>query len=175
MTNLGKSIRIVALILFSLLVIEGCGGGNGHGGSGTPPPPPGPTLSSIVPSSVVAGASGLLVQANGTDFATSSTVQWNGSSLQTTFVSSTQLTALIPASDLASVGTAQVSISDHIAGVGNSGNLPFTIAAPLVESTWVRALNYTPKDIAWDAVHGKLLASMGTGDATNPNLPALVT
>ena len=169
MTNLGKSIRIVALILFSLLVIEGCGGGNGHGGSGTPPPPPGPTLSSIVPSSVVAGASGLLVQANGTDFATSSTVQWNGSSLQTTFVSSTQLTALIPASDLASVGTAQVSISDHIAGVGNSGNLPFTIAAPLVESTWVRALNYTPKDIAWDAVHGKLLASMGTGDATNPN------
>jgi len=169
MGNLDKSSRIVALTLFSLLVLGGCGGGNGNGGGGTPPPPPGPTLSSIVPSSAVAGASGLTVQANGTNFATSSTVQWNGSSLQTMFVSSTQLTALIPANDLAATGSAQVSISNHLAGVGNSGNLTFTIAAPLVESTWVRALNYIPKDIAWDAIHGKLLASMGSGDPTNPN------
>src|SRR5438309_10555687 len=43
MTNSGKSIRIVALILFSLLVIEGCCGGNGPGVSGTHPLHPGPT------------------------------------------------------------------------------------------------------------------------------------
>lgn len=169
MARLSMSLGRLALVLFPLLFLGGCGGGSGNGGGNNVPPPPSPTLLSIVPSSVVAGAPGLTIQANGANFTTSSTIQWNGSSLPTTFATGTQLTVTVPAIDLASAGTAQISISNNLAGVGNSGALTFTIAAPPAQTTWVRALNYTPKDIAWDAVHGKLLASIGSGDATNPN------
>ena len=87
--------------------------------------------------------------------------------MQTTFVSSTQLTAVVPSSDLANVGSVQVTVSEN--GVGNSGALTFTIAPQQPPVAWVRALNYSPQDIAWDPVHGDLIASLGSGDPANPN------
>ena len=169
MANLDRLSAGLAFILFLLSFFSGCGGGNTDGGGGNPPPPAAPTLRSIVPSSVVAGASGVTIQANGTNFRSSSTIQWNASSLQTTFVSSTQLTATVPAYDVANVGTAQVTVSNHQAGVADSGALTFTIASPPATSAWVRALNYSPKDITWDAVHGNLIASLGSDDGVSPN------
>jgi hypothetical protein len=122
-----------------------------------------------VPSSVIAGAPGVTIQANGTNFTSSSTIQWNASALQTTFVSSTQLTAGVPANDVASAGAAQVSVSNHQAGEADSRALTFTIASPPAASAWVRALNYSPKDITWDSVHGNLIASLGSDDRVSPN------
>jgi hypothetical protein len=40
---------------------------------------------------------------NGTGFISGSAVNWNGTALSTTFVSSSQLTATIPASDIANL------------------------------------------------------------------------
>src|SRR5207245_2933672 len=49
----------------------------------------------------------------------------------TTFVSATRLQASIPASDLATVGTAQVTVVTPSPGAGTSSPLPFTIKNPV--------------------------------------------
>lgn len=61
---------------------------------------PAPTLTSINPNSTTVGTkSDITLTATGTNFVSGSEVMWNGVELTTTFVSSTQLTAIIPASD----------------------------------------------------------------------------
>jgi hypothetical protein len=57
-------------------------------------------------------------------------VRWNGSNRATTFVSSTQLTAAISASDVASQGSRTVTVFNPTPGGGTSGNLTFTVGAP---------------------------------------------
>src|SRR5207247_8343876 len=61
---------------------------------------PVPTLSSISPTSATAGGAAFTLTATGTNFAITSVIRWNGISRITTFVSSTQLTATISASDI---------------------------------------------------------------------------
>jgi hypothetical protein len=64
----------------------------------------------------------------GTNFLSSSVVRWNGASRTTTYVSGTQLQAAIPASDIAALGTAQVSVFTPPPGGGTSGALTFSIS-----------------------------------------------
>ena len=54
-------------------------------------------------------------------------MNWNGSPRPTTFVSGTQLTAAITYADMASLGTATVSVSNSAT---SSNSLPFTMTAP---------------------------------------------
>src|SRR5262249_59521668 len=65
---------------------------------------PVPSLTSISPSSATAGGPGFTLTVNGSNFVSASVVQVNGANRTTTFVSSTQLTAAIPATDTASAG-----------------------------------------------------------------------
>src|SRR5205814_8516463 len=60
---------------------------------------PVPTTTSISPASTTAGSAQFTLTVNGTNFVSTSTVYWNGSPLTTTFVSSTQLTAIVPAAN----------------------------------------------------------------------------
>ncbi len=69
-----------------------------------------PSISALSPSSVFAGTSGFTLTVKGTGFGASSSVTWNGSGLATTYVSSTTLTAVIPASLVASAGTVSVQV-----------------------------------------------------------------
>ena len=73
----------------------------------SPPPNAVPTLSSISPSSSTAGGAAFTLTVNGSSFVNGATVRWNGADRTTTFVSATQLTAAIPASDIAATGTAR--------------------------------------------------------------------
>jgi len=59
----------------------------------------------INPSCAAPGSGNILITVNGAGFGTSSEVNWNGAALATTFVSGHQLTATIPAANLASAGT----------------------------------------------------------------------
>jgi hypothetical protein len=97
------------------------------GASGAPPPPaPAPaTLTALSPNSASAGGPAFTLNVNGTDFLSGATVRWNGANRTTTFVSSTQLSAAIPATDIATAGTAQVTALNPGASVSNA--LPFTI------------------------------------------------
>jgi len=91
---------------------------------------PSPTLVSLNPNSAFAGGAAFTLNLTGTNFVSTSTVLWNGSSRPTTFVSSTQLQAAIPASDIALVGAALVKVSNPAPGGGTSGASNFTIAPP---------------------------------------------
>jgi endonuclease G, mitochondrial len=63
----------------------------------------------------------------GNYFVSSSVVQWNGAPLVTTYVSSTILRAAVPASLVASIGTANVSVYTQPPLGGTSSSLAFNI------------------------------------------------
>ena len=75
----------------------------------------------------MAGGSALTLTVNGSKFLASSVVRWNGASRPTTFVSATQLQASIGAGDIATAGTANVTVFTPAPGGGASTALPFTI------------------------------------------------
>jgi hypothetical protein len=64
----------------------------------------------LVPASAAPGSGAFTLTVNGSGFAPTAVVSWNGSLRQTTVFSSTRLQASIPASDIASVGTARVQV-----------------------------------------------------------------
>ncbi len=88
---------------------------------------PAPALTSLSPSNVANGSGAFSLLVNGSSFASSSTVLWNGSSRTTTFVSSTQLQAAITAADVAMPGTATVTVTTPAPGGGVSSGLTFTV------------------------------------------------
>jgi len=91
---------------------------------------PAPTLTSLSPNTATAGGAAFTLTATGTNFVAASVVQWNGTARTTTFVSSTQLQAAITAADIATAGTAAVTVFTPAPGGGTSTPSTFTIAAP---------------------------------------------
>ncbi len=88
---------------------------------------PVPTLSSLSPSSAVQTSGGFTLTVVGNGFVPGAIVKWNGQDRTTSYLSTTQLTASIPPSDLVNVGTAQVNVFNPPPGGGTSGPLTFTI------------------------------------------------
>ena len=89
--------------------------------------PPAPVISSLSPTSVSAGGSGFMLTVNGSNFDNAATVEWNGASLATSFVSATQLTAAVTANLIANPGTATVTVVDNSQ---TSNGATFTINPP---------------------------------------------
>ncbi len=106
---------------------------------------PVPVLSGLSPTSAVAGGGAFTLTVNGTSFINGAAVRWNGNNRQTTFLSSTQLTAQIPASDLLIAGTASITVFHPAPGGGTSNAISFQIAAiaptPTLTSLNPSALN----------------------------------
>src|SRR5438477_2437243 len=88
-----------------------------------------PTTTSISPTCITAGSADFTLTVNGTKFVSTSTVNWNGAPLATTFVSSTQLTATVPASLVATAGTASITVVNPAPGGGTSNVQTCTISA----------------------------------------------
>jgi hypothetical protein len=103
----------------------------------SPPPSlptnPAPTLTSISPNTVTFNGQGFSLTVNGTGFTSSSLVQFAGNDRATNFVSSTQLVASIPASDIAQFSIAiqtnpvTITVRNPSPGGGISNSLPLTI------------------------------------------------
>jgi hypothetical protein len=96
---------------------------------------PVPTIVALSPSTITAGSQNFILAISGTNFISglngNSVALWNGSARSTTFNSSTQqLDVVILASDVATSGTAQVTVKNPAPGGGTSAPLSFTIAAP---------------------------------------------
>src|SRR5262249_43996231 len=87
---------------------------------------PVPTIGSLSPASTAVGSAPFTLTVNGTNFVSSSVVQWNGSPRPTTFASATRLTASIAAADVAAVGTSQVTVFSPAPGGGTSASFTFT-------------------------------------------------
>jgi len=90
---------------------------------------PAPTVTTIFPTGVIAGSGGFTLTINGTNFISASVVNFNGAAKTTTFVSSTQVTALILAGDVASVGTPGVTVTNPTPGGGTSNAATFNISS----------------------------------------------
>jgi outer membrane protein assembly factor BamB len=77
-------------------------------------------VTSISPTSVAAGGPAFKLTVLGSGFSGSSSVQWNGSSRSTTYVSAKELLAQINAADITAAGSASVTVSSP--GFGNSSS-----------------------------------------------------
>ena len=89
---------------------------------------PTPVVTSISPTSALAGSGPLTLTVNGAGFAnveSSSVVQWNDIELTTDFVSTTQLTAAVPGTDTNVGGVFPVTV--FTPGVGTSPPVNFTV------------------------------------------------
>lgn len=127
------------------------------------PSNPVPSLTSISPNTAPAGSPATTITATGANFLASSTIVWNGSALITSYVSSTTLTALVPASDLTSAGTVPVTISNPAPGGGTSSAVNFTIG------TGAQVVTTLANDLAWDPVNQVIYLSLPSTDGVNGN------
>ncbi|MDB5267684.1 MAG: hypothetical protein JWP58_724 [Hymenobacter sp.] len=92
------------------------------------PDNPAPTISSLSPSSVTAGAAAQTLTVNGTNFIASSVVNFNSTARPTTYVSATQLTIQLTAGDQATAGSYNVTVTNPAPGGGTSAAATFTVS-----------------------------------------------
>jgi hypothetical protein len=104
--------------LVALLLLSGCNALNPLCGSARPSP----SLSSISPTTMVFSqlAPSFVLTATGGHFVASSVIVFNGATLATTVVSSSQLTANVTSSMIPGTGSFKVVVQTP---AGNSGNL----------------------------------------------------
>jgi hypothetical protein len=107
-----------------------------------------PMISSLNPNCATAGGPQFTLTVNGTNFVSTSIVNWNGAALTTTFVSSTQLTATVPAPRIATAGTASITVMNPCGGTSTAmtftiANTPVITSPPTACGTVGAAFSYT--------------------------------
>jgi hypothetical protein len=137
----------------------------------------------LVPMSAAPGGSDFTLTVNGTEFVSSSVVNWNGTALTTVFVSSSQLTATVPASNIAAAGTASITVSSAASGGGRSNVEFFQVTSPVSQLTFAtfqqdistEVFQPTAADFNGDGkldlaalsgYTGQILILLGNGDGT---------
>jgi sugar lactone lactonase YvrE len=88
---------------------------------------PVPTVTTVSPTSAITGGATFTLTVNGTNFVSASVVKWNTTSLTTTFVNSTQLTAAVPASLISTGGATTVTVFNPAPGGGTSNGASFNV------------------------------------------------
>ena len=123
----------------------------------------------LSPGQKTPGAAAFTLTVNGTGFVSGATVYWNGSARTTTFVSEAKVTAAINAADVATAGTAIVTVSNPAPGGGMSNPAYFQIIKSGFTVTF-GLLNYatdiTPQDVATADFNGdgKFDLAVATGN-----------
>jgi hypothetical protein len=84
----------------------------------------------LVPSAVAPGGPQFTLRVNGSGFLSTSTVDFNGTALATTFVSSSELTAVVPATEIASAATASITVVSPSPGGGISNAVYLPVSTP---------------------------------------------
>jgi hypothetical protein len=145
-----------------------------------PSPVPVPFINQpLYPAAAAPGGHAFTIIVNGTGFVSGSVVTWNGSALPTTFVNSDQLTAAVPAADIANPGTAWVTVWN---GGVNSNVAYFEITYPRVSVSFQPVLNFyagaNPNSVAVGDFNGdgkldlaiadglEVMVLLGNGDGT---------
>src|SRR5439155_661486 len=110
---------------------------------------PAPTTTSISPTSKNVGDGVFTLTVNGTNFVTNSVVNFGGSARTTTFISSTQLTASIPANDLTTAGTFNITVTNPVPGGGTSNAQTFTVNNVIPTTTSISPTSKSVTDAAF--------------------------
>ena len=93
-----------------------------------------PTLMNIAPATTTAGSGNLTLTINGARFSSSSIVYWSATELPTTFISPTQLTATVSATNVLASGSTAITVRNASSTGGASNAIIFTVV-PATTST----------------------------------------
>ncbi len=87
-----------------------------------------PNINDLAPNSMAAGSASFVMTVDGTNFNGNAAINWNGTAQTTTHVSANQLTATIPGADIATAGTAAVTVTNPgtPGGIYGGGTSPET-------------------------------------------------
>jgi hypothetical protein len=114
--KIAKTVLLAALLALGLAC--------GYSSKATTPAMPGvkPNITALVPDNKNSGGPAFVLTVNGTNFNSKAAIYWNGAVQATTFVSGSQLTATIPATDIATASTtATVTVINPATGGGIYG------------------------------------------------------
>jgi FG-GAP-like repeat/Abnormal spindle-like microcephaly-assoc'd, ASPM-SPD-2-Hydin len=128
---MGASVRTACVV--GLLALACCG----LPLSGQSPNPVPLINDPLEPTSVAPGGAGFTLTVNGTGFVSGSKVNWNGTALPTSFVSSSRLTASVPGTDVASAGSGWVTVTNPAPGGGTSLPAFLRIATAVTNPSFV--------------------------------------
>lgn len=139
-------------------------------GNGPTPPAGGAVVTSVSPASVAAGGPGFTLTVTGKNFAQGMTVGGIGTT-STTYVSSTEMQAQVPASAIANPGsltiiavtspppTLNFGVGFTITDAAAPGNSGFTVSNVAIEAN----------DMVWNPTSQQIYLSVSGGSATNAN------
>ena len=91
-----------------------------------------PVLNTVSPSSAQIGGPQLTLALAGSNFVPDSVVNFNGQALTTSFVAPSDLTAILPVSDLVAGGSFPVTVTSPDNPGGTSASVPFTVSQSAV-------------------------------------------
>ena len=118
---------------------------------------PVPTIASVEPAAILAGSSDTQISVTGAGFTNTSSILLAGISLPTNVVSSTQLTAVVPAADLTNLGWSTISVATPGPGGGNTAALPLSI---------FNVISLKANHILYDPYSRKIMASVASDSTT---------
>ncbi len=123
---------LLSFVGLSVALLAGCGGGGtgAGGGGGQQTGNPVPAIASVSPASVTAGAAAQTLTVTGSSFVNGAVVSFNGTTVATTYASSTTLTATVPAAALSAGESANVTVTNPSPGGGTSGTVTFAVMSP---------------------------------------------
>jgi len=104
--NIAKTVFLAGLLALGMAC--------GYSSHATTPPTVGtmPNISALAPTSTTAGSTSVVLTVNGANFNLNATINWKGTALVTTHVSGAQVMATIPDADVATAGTAAVTVTN---------------------------------------------------------------
>jgi hypothetical protein len=114
-------------LLCGALLLAGCGASTN----------PVPSISSLSPASLTVGSAAQTLTINGANFLASSTVTYNGIAHAVTYISASQLTITLTASDLYALGSYPVVVANPVPGGGASSQVSLQIYGEAQNSTVV--------------------------------------
>jgi hypothetical protein len=122
-----------------------------------------PAINSISPDFAAPGSSDLTIDVQGSGFSTQSAIMVNNNALGTSFVSTSELKATIPANDMASVGTDLIQVMNPYP----AGNISQSTLFPIGYSSTV--VQQSAADMVDDSNQGVIYFSVPDTAANNPN------
>lgn len=178
LTIIWRLLHIGLLAALTLATIN-CGGSS-SGGSSSDKNNPAPLLTSLSPLYAQEGSPAVTLTAVGSSFTSGSVIKWNGSNRTTVYVSSAQLKTTLAPADIATSGTAAITVYTPTPGGGTSAALNFIITTvdPVAITTTVlpsashkKSYNYPLHasggipPFTWSIVNGSLPSGISISDS----------
>jgi hypothetical protein len=93
-----------------------------------------PSITELAPDNTNSGGAAFTLTVNGGNFSTKATINWNGTAQTTTYVSASQLTATVAASDIATPATVPITVTNPATsgtGIYGSGGTLAETSSPM--------------------------------------------